>query len=190
MGEWMSNLIFAKFPVLKIEPHIQLREIKPREDAEPFYNYIRNPIMKDFIAAEEIPTNIDSAYQELSYWSDLFRYQRSIYWAIEDLQLNKMIGTCGFNLWSISQKRTEISYDLDHEYWGRGIMTEALARLLKFAWDEMQVNRIQATVAIHNNASIRVLEKLGFKREGLLPAYGIINNQPHDSIMLGCVRGK
>jgi ribosomal-protein-alanine N-acetyltransferase len=180
--------VFDRFPVLTLANSIRLRPINPREDAASFLRYMNNDAIQNFVANEEIPATLDSAFEELSYWSDLFRYKRSFYWGIEDATLMRLIGTCGFNQWSQTQHRAELSYDLDVAYWGRGIMTEALSQLLQFAWTNLKTQRIQATVATHNTASIRVLAKLGFEQEGLLRSYGVINGKTHDSLMMGIVQ--
>ena len=50
-------------------------------------------------------------------------------------------------------------------------MTEALSAILKFGFDELELNRIEAVVLPENTASIQMLEKLGFRKEGLLEEY-------------------
>jgi [ribosomal protein S5]-alanine N-acetyltransferase len=62
----------------------------------------------------------------------------------------------------------EVGYWLGLPYWGQGYATEALRRVIKFGFEEKQLNRIYATVFIDNRASARVLEKAGMKHEGRL----------------------
>jgi ribosomal-protein-alanine N-acetyltransferase len=179
--------VFDHFPVLTLANGVRLRPLNPREDAASFLHYMQHQDIRQFVANEEIPSTMDHAFEELSYWSDLFRYKRSFYWGIEDTTLMRLIGTCGFNQWSKEQYRAELSYDLDVNYWGRGIMTAALSQLLQFAWTNLKTQRIQATVATHNFASLRVLTKIGFVQEGLMRSYGVINDQMHDSLMMGVI---
>ena len=61
----------------------------------------------------------------------------------------------------------EIGYDLWHEYWGQGYMKEALISAIESGFTNMGLNRINAFVALENINSIKLLEKLGFKNEGV-----------------------
>ncbi len=84
----------------------------------------------------------------------------------------KIIGSCG--IFSINQEHysASLGYDLAHEYWGRGIMTEALIALLGYGFLSMGLNRINALTYPDNAASIRVLTKLGFRTEGVMREFG------------------
>ena len=64
--------------------------------------------------------------------------------------------------------RAEIGYWLGKAFWGRGLVTEAAAEVVRWAFEEQQFNRIYAAVFPENIASRRVLEKLGFTYEGTL----------------------
>lgn len=168
--------LFSQFPVLKNDRFI-LREIK-LSDAENFFHYMTNSHVSKFLSAEDLPKDLAGAVSELGYWRSLFITHRSIYWGIEID--NRLVGTCGYNNWSRVHKKCEISYDLSYQYWGKGIMTEVIAIITEFAFKKMLVNRVQATAAIDNIGSIRVLEKNEFKREGTLAKYGILNNVVKD----------
>ena len=64
--------------------------------------------------------------------------------------------------------RAEIGYDLNPECWGQGFMAEALVAAINHGIDSMKLNRIDALVYIKNDRSVRLLQRLGFKQEGLL----------------------
>lgn len=64
----------------------------------------------------------------------------------------------------------ELGYWLAEPYWGRGIMSEAVRRFTAWAFENLEVCRISAAVFADNAASVRVLEKAGFQREGCLRA--------------------
>lgn len=65
-------------------------------------------------------------------------------------------------------RQAELGYWLNPNFWGKGIMTEAVGRICAEAFEKLPVNRIQAQVFGENAASCRVLEKCGFQREGVL----------------------
>ncbi|MCX6789770.1 MAG: GNAT family protein [Candidatus Gribaldobacteria bacterium] len=79
----------------------------------------------------------------------------------------EVAGAIGFH--KIEQEhRAEIGYWLAEKYWGSGIMTEAIREASKFAFGKLKLKRIYAAVFPWNKASMRVLEKNGFKFEGIL----------------------
>lgn len=178
--------LFNSFPVINLDTII-LRELAI-SDVKDFYSYITHPEVARFLADEDAPKSKEEAVEELLYWLNLYRHKRSIYWGIAEGSSNKLIGTCGFNNWNPLHKRAEVSYDLARAYWGRGIMTHALREICNFAFNKMEVHRIQATVAYDNAGSLRVLEKLGFIKEGLMKKYCILQGLPTDYYMLSLVR--
>jgi ribosomal-protein-alanine N-acetyltransferase len=178
----MNQAVFTQFPVLQTE-RLVLREIDPQQDLEPFYSYITDKRVNRFIAEDDIPRNIEDAALELGYWAGLFHKRHSIFWAISLKNNDKLIGTCGFNNWSRTHNRVEISYDLSHSHWGKGLMTEALTAICDYAFMIMQVNRIQASIAIDNVISQRVMEKLGFVKEGKMSEFGFLHGYKKDFYM-------
>ena len=64
--------------------------------------------------------------------------------------------------------RANLGYWLARPYWGRGLMTEAVRRYVRYALERLEVVRLTAEVFPWNEASARVLEKVGFRREGRL----------------------
>jgi [ribosomal protein S5]-alanine N-acetyltransferase len=89
-------------------------------------------------------------------------------WIIVEKTSDEPIGTCGFSLWDKDNNRAEIGYDLGPAHWNRGYMTEALTAALTSGFDNMSLNRVEAVIALENVASFRLVEKLGFEREGTM----------------------
>jgi ribosomal-protein-alanine N-acetyltransferase len=177
----MSEDFFASFPKIELKDAI-LRELNV-DDIKSFYNYLSDPEVNRFICDDDIPKTLHEAEIELNYWTDLFKNRRSVYWAIAKKSNNQLIGTCGFNVWSRTHRRVEISYDLVRKEWGKGLMTKVLRSVCDIAFIRMNVNRIQATVAHDNIGSIKVLTKLGFKQEGSLREYGVLHGVKKDFYM-------
>ena len=142
-----------------------------------------HPGVSDYLSDDDTPKDLNDAKNELSYWANLFIYRNSFYWAIADNETNQIIGTCGFHNWGKSHKRAEISYDLDYNYWNKGITTKAIKAIIAFGFKVMKIQRLQAVVAIDNIPSIRVLEKTGFVRESVLEKYGILKGVTKDFYM-------
>ena len=72
---------------------------------------------------------------------------------------------------SWAKKKADIGYWLAKEYWGKGVMGEAVSLVLKFAFFKLKFVRVGGLVFEENKASIKVLEKTGFKYEGKLRKY-------------------
>ncbi len=87
-------------------------------------------------------------------------------WGIFSKSDAQFIGTCGFHCWvQGEQSRAEIGFDLAREYWGKGIMQEALKPVIDFGFKHMRLDIIEATVEQENDRSINLLRKLNFERE-------------------------
>lgn len=97
----------------------------------------------------------------------------------------KFLGSCG--LFNLDQqcRRAEIGYELSFAAWGFGYVHEALVKLIAFAFTEMNLNRIEADVALRNERSARCLERLGFQKEGHLRERWIVGEEVSDSWIYG-----
>ena len=86
-------------------------------------------------------------------------------WAIELKNIKKVIGWIELHKYSerIDKNSKEIGCVLSQEYWGRGLMPEALKQVLNYGFNEENLNSIVCSHFVNNNQSKRVIEKLGFK---------------------------
>ncbi|MGC1378704.1 MAG: GNAT family protein [Anaerolineales bacterium] len=109
-----------------------------------------------------------------------YAQKTSTRWAIAQKDTDTLIGTCGYYWWNASHSVAELGYDLSRNYWGKGVMTRAVQATIKWAFEILDINRIQATVMVDNFSSARVLEKNGFLQEGTLREYKISHGQPRD----------
>ncbi|WP_211443849.1 GNAT family N-acetyltransferase [Collimonas humicola] len=92
----------------------------------------------------------------------------------------KLVGTIGFHSLSPLNKTAEIAYDLAPGVWGMGIAPSACAAMVDWAFNHLDVVRIQATALDSNIRTVRVLEKCSFQREGLLRNFRMVRGQPRD----------
>jgi ribosomal-protein-alanine N-acetyltransferase len=77
-----------------------------------------------------------------------------------------MIGTCGFTRIDRQNSIVEIGYVINPDYWGMGIATEAASKVINFAFETLKVNRVEARFMFGNEASLKVMHKIGMKFEG------------------------
>ncbi len=107
---------------------------------------------------------------------------------IELKSTRQLIGTVCFVNWNKNDRCAEIGYDLSQEYWGRGFMTEALNVFIRYGFEEMNLNRIEATTNIENERSKNVLIRLGFVQEGILRQKYWFNKIFSDEIIFSLLR--
>lgn len=178
---------FGPFPEIDLGDII-LREIKD-SDAQDYFNYMSRSEMASYLTQDNRPETLVKAEEEMKYWGGLFKDKRSIYWAIALKENDQMIGTAGFNLISFANSRADISYDLSPDYWGKGIMLKSNKAILQFADQALGIIRTQATVITDNERSIKLLERCGFKQEGVLKKYEVVEGVHKDYYMYGRVVG-
>jgi RimJ/RimL family protein N-acetyltransferase len=101
----------------------------------------------------------------------------------------KAIGSIGvFRQGNIHRRTGELGYYIAEEYWGKGIMTEAVRQMCAFIFENTDIIRIYAEPFAHNTASCRVLEKAGFLFEGTLRQNAVKNGAVMDMRMYSLIR--
>ena len=98
------------------------------------------------------------------------------------------LGTLGLYLYSEKNRRAELGYDLAKEHWGKGYMTEAVSEVIRYGFTELGLNRIEATVDTRNTSSFRLLERVGFRREGLLRQRHYYRGSYQDELYYGLLK--
>lgn len=109
-------------------------------------------------------------------------------WAIAEHEADRMIGDCV--LFSINREhaRCEVGYSLFPAQQGRGFAREVVHRALRWAFDSLGMMRIEADSDPRNVRSCRLLERLGFQREGLLRQRWRIGGDVQDSVLYGLLK--
>lgn len=174
---------FSRFPTLNLGD-IKLRDLM-LSDKDKYYEMMSDPEVTKYLSDEDIPTSVTQAEEEIKFWGGLFYRKQSVFWAIAESGNDQFIGTVGYNTWNYANKRGEISYDLMRKHWRKGIMTRALNNALIFGFKEMDLLRIEARTMVDNIPSQKILEKVGFKREGIQRNYRVIRGEPIDVILYG-----
>jgi ribosomal-protein-alanine N-acetyltransferase len=99
-----------------------------------------------------------------------------------------LIGTVSVFQLDRGNRRAELGYALRRSAWGHGYAREAVAAVVDHAFDALDLIRIEADVDPRNHASARLLERLGFRREGLLRQRWIVAGEVCDSAWYGLLR--
>ncbi|MFF8638182.1 GNAT family N-acetyltransferase [Streptomyces pilosus] len=109
-------------------------------------------------------------------------------WVVDRVSDGVFIGWCTLNSWNPDFRSASLGYCYHDATWGRGYATEAARALLGWAFDTLDLNRVQAEADTRNAASARVLEKLGFVREGTLREDCVVDGEVSDSWVYGLLR--
>lgn len=101
----------------------------------------------------------------------------------------KVVGSIGiFRQGNIHRQTAELGYYIAEEYWGKGIMTEAVKQICGFVFDKSDIIRIYAEPFAYNGASCHVLEKAGFQYEGTLRSNAVKNGEIIDMKMYSLLK--
>jgi ribosomal-protein-alanine N-acetyltransferase len=181
----MTLFDFSYFPTLTTQ-RLVLRELIP-EDAENVFlfrsdaeeqKYNSEP-MKKVSEAQALIEEVRSAYVT----------QHALYWGVT-LQDDKVRGLFGFNYWNRENHRAMIGFDLARAYWRQGIGEEGVRAIIQFGFEHMQLNRIDAATIVDNMATLRLLEKLRFQREGTIREHSWQDGAYYDLAMYGLLRSE
>jgi [ribosomal protein S5]-alanine N-acetyltransferase len=108
--------------------------------------------------------------------------------AVDRVADGAFVGWCAVTGWDPDFRSASLGYCLHRSAWGHGYATEAAHALLRWAFDTLDLNRVQAEADTRNLASARVLQKLGFVHEGTLREDCIVDGDVSDSWVFGLLR--
>ncbi|MFN0186188.1 MAG: GNAT family N-acetyltransferase [Aquabacterium sp.] len=108
--------------------------------------------------------------------------------AVETRHNRSFVGWCAAFHWNPAYRSLGIGYCFAEPAWGKGYATEAVRGMLHWAYAALDLNRVEAELDTRNAASARVLEKLGFEREGLRREDCIVSGEVSDSWIYGLLR--
>ena len=171
----------ASFPVLFAE-RLLLREFTMEDIPAVFTIFSREDV--NIWTETDTMRTIEEAETRVKSRMNLFHERMGIRWAVT-LRENPqdVIGSCGYFTVRRGTKTVETGYDLHPDYWNKGLMTEALREMVRFSFGSgsmVPVHRMEALVMPENIPSIRVLEKLGFEREGRRREFGFWKGRYQD----------
>ena len=131
---------------------------------------------------------VDAQYKKIQESLYLMDSKREFTFGIYELRTNNLIGHIAlYAVKRLPYSSAFVGYAMDEIYIGKGIVTEAVKMVVRFAFEQVGLHRVEAYVSTQNSASIRVLEKSGFQREGLLRKLLYINGQWVDHYMYACL---
>ena len=181
-----ETLFTGPFPDLRSE-RLLLRELRS-DDAGALFRQFSDEEVTRYYDLDTF-TQPTQAEQLVALWRQRRERRFGIRWAICRPEApEELLGTCGFNLWVQNSTRAVLGFDLARANWRQGIMSEALGLLLDYGFQQMELNRVEAVVFRDNDASCRLLAKLGFASEGLLREYEYLHGRLQDMYMYSLLR--
>ncbi len=158
----MLTVHFNPFPLLSAN-RLSLRQIS-EEDAEEIFLLRSNNKVMQFLD-RPLAQSLQDAFKLIKKINDDLINNDGITWAITLDNQSKLIGTIGY--WKITKEhsRAEIGYLLHPDFQGKGLMQEALSKVLDYGFCNMKLHSIEANVNPDNSSSIKLLERNNFMRE-------------------------
>jgi [ribosomal protein S5]-alanine N-acetyltransferase len=176
---------WERLPTLDAD-RVSLRWISAA-DTDAFYAIYSNPEVMRYWSTPPLADR-QAAVNLINKIHEDWKRRVILKWGIALREDNRLIGSITlFNL-DFNHRRAEIGYALGRPYWGQGYMHEALMALLKYAFEELNLHRIEADVDPRNTASIKTVERLGFQREGYLRERWQVNGEIQDAFFYGLLR--
>lgn len=103
-------------------------------------------------------------------------------------ETGEMIGSIKLYDFYDSNRRCDIGYALLQAQWGKGLVGEAMGAVIDYAFNTLNMNRIEADIDPRNEASAKVLERMAFIREGYMRERWIVNGEVCDTAFYGLLR--
>jgi len=183
----MLAINFKPFPNLTTE-NLSFRQLVP-EDAKEIFKLRSDERVNQFLTRSQYKT-LEEAGVFINKINRIITNGGGIYWAITKKNETSLIGTICF--WNLQPEnyRAEIGYELNPAYWKKGIMKEAIPKIIEYAFETMKLHSIEADVHPGNSQSITLLEKIGFVKEGHFKESTYFNGEFLDRVVYSLVNTK
>lgn len=174
------------FPELKTE-RLVLRAVTLNDAAWYFRHFNTDEIVDGQMHAG--PKDMKQARREVrTYFISNFAKGTGLRWGISLKGSSELIGSAGLYLWKKETGQAEAGYDLNPNYWKKGIMTEAMTAIIQYGFERMALNRIELLIDPKNRNSLSLARRLGFKREGILREHYIYKGQLLDDCLMSLLK--
>jgi ribosomal-protein-alanine N-acetyltransferase len=142
------------------------------QDCDAMFRIQGNPVMTRY-TPDEPWKSIEEAYGFINLATRLYNNDKindgfRYFFAVVEAQSNNVIGYCGLGGPEFDRTLTEVFYGIEYSYWGKGYATETTKALLEYGFINLMLDKIVGFADKDNIASLRVLEKAGLKRIGII----------------------
>ncbi|KFF04415.1 GNAT family N-acetyltransferase [Flavobacterium reichenbachii] len=161
----MLEFNFTPFPVIETE-RLLLRRIT-NDDVKEVFELRSNPETMKYIP-RPLVKNDQEALDHIAMIEDKINTNTGINWGITIKNDPKLLGIIGYYRLQPENYRAEIGYMLLPDFHGKGIIPEAVNRLIKYGFEDLKLHSIEAVIDPGNIGSEKVLQKCGFIKEAHL----------------------
>ena len=161
------------FPILRTN-RLLLRQFMDADIPDVFKALSNPEVLKYYGVSYE---TLEATKDQMKFFSDLEKNRTGIWWTICSADNKIFYGAAGINDMKKDHRKGELGFWLLKEHWRKGFMAEALPIVLKYAFDKLNLHRIEAIVENENIASKKTIEKLGFDCEGIMKECEIKNGK-------------
>lgn len=162
--------------------------LRPVEEGDlpMFVRWFNDPEVRYWLAMSDAPElTLDS---EREWYEEMREDPTRVVWCIETGE-GRPIGNLGLHGIDEGQGRAMLGISIgERGEWGRGYGTEAIRRVLRYAFTELGLRRVALEVDQDNERAIRCYEKSGFTQEGLLRAHRLRRGEPVNAVLMGVLR--
>jgi ribosomal-protein-alanine N-acetyltransferase len=174
-----------QFELLETE-RLHLRKVTPAEYTYVFDTYDDNALQHFFghATTDDVKKEGERFRKGLTTFNKTF-----LLFQLLDKTTGRNIGWCGYHTWYTDHSRAEMGYALsDESLRNRGFMREAMAAIIRYGFEVMQLNRIEAFISPLNVPSLQLVKGFHFTQEGHLRQHYFKNNVHEDSLVFALLR--
>ena len=163
----------TEFPVIKTE-RLLLRQFVD-SDLERVFRGLSHPdIIKYYGVSYD---TLEATKEQMKFFADLENCGTGIWWAIFSVDNKTFYGAGGLNNLSHKHRKAEIGFWLLPDFWGKGIMKEAMPLICNYGFNKLGLHRIEGLVETENANCKRAMAKLDFRHEGTMTDCEIKNGK-------------
>ena len=161
---------------------VRLRPVEER-DLPRFVEWLADREVTRWLAAMGKPPTLED---EREWYESKRGDPDNVMWAIETLE-GQLVGNVELRL-SPRARRAEMGIAIqDRRQWNLGLGTDAVRLVLEYAFDDLELNRVELTTDEENARAIRCYEKCGFQREGLLRQHRLIDGKFGNTLVMAAL---
>lgn len=183
----MLSINFSPFPNLETE-RLLLRRVTSA-DAQQMFLLRSNPEIMKYIP-RPLAITVDDALEHIDMIDKKIDENEGINWGIVVKGSSEIIGIIGHFRIKPESYRAEVGYMLLPECYGKGFATEAIARVVRYGFEDMNLHSIEAIIDPENHASAKVLEKNGFVKEAHLKENEFYDGRFLDTVIYSLLSDK
>lgn len=166
-------MMTTEFPIIKTE-RLLLRQFVDNDLENVFKGLSHPEIIKYYGVSFQ---TLEATKEQMIFFADLEKNETGIWWAVCSADNKKFYGAGGLSSLNKEHKKAEIGFWLISEFWGKGIMKEAMPLICNYGFDNLELHRIEGFVESENKNCKNVMAKLDFQHEGTMKECEIKNGK-------------